>query len=113
MQYQSINREFICVKVKAELIHNFCGYHSISKCPLLQLSFYTDNAATGRYSIKAATQLSSRGSAHPELQAQSRKNFEPGTSGVQAGTRSRKFTLILMVYLPESNSSLASGKTWV
>jgi hypothetical protein len=46
-------------------------------------SFHTGNAATGRYSIKVATKLSSQGWVHPDLQAQTRKNFDP------AGNRTR------------------------
>jgi hypothetical protein len=61
-----------------ELLHNFCGYHSITSLlyyfwHIYNFSFYSGDAATVRYSIKVATQFSSRGWVHPEFQAQSRK----------------------------------------
>jgi hypothetical protein len=41
----------------------------------ISIIFHTRNVATGRYSIKVASQLSSRRSVCHELQAESRKNF--------------------------------------
>jgi hypothetical protein len=79
---------------KAEPFHNFCGHHSITKCLFWKYIipiylFYSGNAATGRCSLKVASQLSSRGRVHPEIQAQnrnkirSRRESDPGAPAVR------------------------------